>query len=153
MLRWPHDLLEPRVEFMLVKGVRTVPIRVRVCGNDTGEASPVFMGAPLKAHWGLPDPADVEGDEAAVGAAFEQTWHWLEMRSGAARPPDRSDGSATPDNRAWQDWHDGRRSLIGTAKGMLAQHKYPRPLILRLLTQSIKYAGTNDRNSPQARRL
>lgn len=38
------------------------------------------MGAPLKAHWGLPDPADVEGSEADVDAAFEQTWRWLEMR-------------------------------------------------------------------------
>jgi arsenate reductase (thioredoxin) len=51
-----------------------------VCGNAAGEVCPVFAGAPFKAHWGLPDPADVEGDEAAVDVAFEQTWAWLEMR-------------------------------------------------------------------------
>ena len=38
------------------------------------------MGAPLKAHWGLPDPADVEGDEAAEDMVFEQTWLSLVAR-------------------------------------------------------------------------
>lgn len=57
-----------------------VDLAITVCGNAAGEACPVFMGAPLKAHWGLPDPADVEGDDAAIDAAFEQTWNWLEMR-------------------------------------------------------------------------
>lgn len=57
-----------------------IDLAITVCGNAAGEACPVFAGAPIKAHWGLPDPADVEGDEAAVDAAFEQTWDWLEMR-------------------------------------------------------------------------
>ncbi len=63
-------------------GVDAPPIdlAITVCGNAAGEACPVFMGAPLKAHWGLPDPADVEGSDAEVDAAFEQTWRWLEMR-------------------------------------------------------------------------
>ena len=57
-----------------------VDLAITVCGNAAGEACPVFMGAPLKAHWGLPDPADVHGSEAEVDAAFAQTWRWLEMR-------------------------------------------------------------------------
>ena len=60
-----------------------IDLAITVCGNAAGEACPVFMGAPLKAHWGLPDPADVEGGEAEVDAAFEQTWRWLEMRAAA----------------------------------------------------------------------
>ncbi len=64
-------------------GAPTIDLAITVCGNAAGEACPVFMGAPLKAHWGLPDPADVTGDDAAVDAAFEQTWHWLEMRAQA----------------------------------------------------------------------
>lgn len=60
-----------------------VDLAITVCGNAAGEACPVFMGAPIKAHWGLPDPADVDGDEATVDAAFEQTWNWLEMRIAA----------------------------------------------------------------------
>src|SRR3546814_11104469 len=58
----------------------TIDLAITVCGNAAGEACPVFMGAPLKAHWGLPDPAQVEGEEAVVDAAFEQTWQWLEQR-------------------------------------------------------------------------
>jgi arsenate reductase len=57
-----------------------IDIAITVCGNAAGEACPVFMGAPIKAHWGLPDPADVEGTEAEVDAAFEATWTALEAR-------------------------------------------------------------------------
>lgn len=60
-----------------------IDLAITVCGNAAGEACPVFLGAPLKAHWGLPDPADASGDEAAVDAAFEQTWSWLELRARA----------------------------------------------------------------------
>jgi arsenate reductase (thioredoxin) len=57
-----------------------IDLALTVCGNAAGEACPVFPGAPLRAHWGLPDPADVTGDDATVDAAFEQTWHWLGLR-------------------------------------------------------------------------
>lgn len=65
------------------EGAPPIDLAITVCGNAAGEACPVFLGAPLKAHWGLPDPADVEGDDAAIDAAFEQTWAWLEMRAAA----------------------------------------------------------------------
>jgi arsenate reductase len=61
-------------------GAPPIDLAITVCGNAAGEACPVFMGAPLKAHWGLPDPADVEGDDAMVDAAFEQTWERLDQR-------------------------------------------------------------------------
>lgn len=57
-----------------------IDLAITVCGNAAGEACPVFLGSPLKAHWGLPDPADVTGSEAQVDAAFEETWRLLEMR-------------------------------------------------------------------------
>lgn len=57
-----------------------IDLAITVCGNAAGEVCPVFTGAPLKAHWGLPDPADIAGDDTKVDAAFEQTWAWLELR-------------------------------------------------------------------------
>lgn len=64
-------------------GAPPIDLAITVCGNAAEEACPVFMGAPIKAHWGLPDPADVEGDEAVVDAAFAQTWDLLDMRVSA----------------------------------------------------------------------
>jgi arsenate reductase (thioredoxin) len=57
-----------------------IDVAITVCGNAAGETCPVFLGAPLKAHWGLPDPADVTGDDAAVDFAFEETWRLLDLR-------------------------------------------------------------------------
>ena len=57
-----------------------IDLAITVCGNAAGEACPVFPGTPLRAHWGLPDPADLTGTEAEVDAAFEETWRLLDMR-------------------------------------------------------------------------
>ncbi|HCF24552.1 MULTISPECIES: arsenate reductase ArsC [unclassified Novosphingobium] len=57
-----------------------IDLAITVCGNAAGEVCPAFPGTPLRAHWGLPDPADVTGGDAAVDAAFAETWRLLEMR-------------------------------------------------------------------------
>ncbi|MFN4020826.1 MAG: arsenate reductase ArsC [Erythrobacter sp.] len=70
-------------------GAPPIDLAITVCGNAAGEACPVFPGSPLKAHWGLPDPADVTGSEAEIDAAFEETWRLLEMRVRAFLALDR----------------------------------------------------------------
>lgn len=50
-----------------------------VCDNAAGEACPLWLGKPATAHWGIPDPAHVEGDEARR-AAFKRTAEQLARR-------------------------------------------------------------------------
>jgi arsenate reductase len=55
-------------------------IVITVCDKAAGEACPVYFGPALKAHWGLEDPSEVTGDEAAVSAAFHSTLARIETR-------------------------------------------------------------------------
>lgn len=57
-----------------------IDLAITVCDNAAQESCPVFMSAPVKAHWGLPDPEDMMGDDPTVDAAFEATWLALELR-------------------------------------------------------------------------
>jgi len=50
-----------------------------VCDNAAGKVCPVWYGAPMTAHWGIPDPAHIEGDEARR-AAFNQAAEQLARR-------------------------------------------------------------------------
>jgi arsenate reductase len=50
-----------------------------VCDNAAGEACPLWLGHPATAHWGIPDPAHIEGDEARR-AAFNKAAEQLARR-------------------------------------------------------------------------
>ncbi len=51
-----------------------------VCDQAAGEVCPVWPGQPITAHWGVPDPAAVEGKDALRMLAFRETFALLERR-------------------------------------------------------------------------
>jgi len=55
-------------------------IVITVCDKAAGETCPVYFGPALKAHWGLEDPSDVQGDETQIDAAFHATLAIIERR-------------------------------------------------------------------------
>ena len=65
-LAWPNA---PRLDFVFT-----------VCDNAAAEVCPVWPGQPLTAHWGVADPAAVEGSETQIWLAFRQAFRELENR-------------------------------------------------------------------------
>ncbi|MFZ5670311.1 MAG: arsenate reductase ArsC [Pseudomonadota bacterium] len=51
-----------------------------VCDNAAGEVCPIWPGQPMTAHWGVPDPAAVQGAEAEIAAAFADVYGRLHNR-------------------------------------------------------------------------
>ena len=56
---------------------------ITVCDNAAGEVCPVWPGQPMTAHWGLPDPAAMEGTEVEKSLAFADTYRMLNNRISA----------------------------------------------------------------------
>jgi arsenate reductase (thioredoxin) len=51
-----------------------------VCDNAAGEVCPMWPGQPITAHWGIPDPAAVEGTDDQKRRAFDDAFRILERR-------------------------------------------------------------------------
>lgn len=51
-----------------------------VCDQAAGEVCPVWPGQPMTAHWGMPDPAAVEGTDEAIRKAFLDTFITMKRR-------------------------------------------------------------------------
>jgi arsenate reductase len=51
-----------------------------VCDQAAGEVCPIWPGNPVTAHWGMPDPAAVEGSEAVQMDAFRRAHRELDHR-------------------------------------------------------------------------
>lgn len=51
-----------------------------VCDNAAGEVCPIWPGQPMTAHWGIPDPAAVEGSDEVKHKAFGEACRLLLTR-------------------------------------------------------------------------
>ena len=59
----------PRLDFVIT-----------VCDKAAGEVCPVWPGQPMTAHWGIPDPAAVEGSDEAKRHAMVEAMNQLQRR-------------------------------------------------------------------------
>lgn len=85
-----------------------------VCDQAAGEVCPVWLGNPVTAHWGVPDPATVNGTEAEQRRAFREAYVIIENRIKlfVALPIEKLDGTsltsaATGRPQSWS-YHDIR---------------------------------------------
>ena len=53
------------------------------CDHAAGEVCPIWPGQPMTAHWGIEDPAAVEGPEFKQRAAFEDSLRFMRNRIAA----------------------------------------------------------------------
>jgi arsenate reductase len=51
-----------------------------VCDNAAGETCPIWPGQPMTAHWGIEDPAEVQGTAIEKEAAFVAAFRYLKNR-------------------------------------------------------------------------
>lgn len=52
---------------------------ISVCANAAGETCPAYLGPVLRAHWGVADPAQAQGSEPAIEAAFSLAYQRLRV--------------------------------------------------------------------------
>lgn len=53
---------------------------ITVCDNAAGEVCPVWLGQPVTAHWGFPDPSRVQGSDDEKRKAFREVMLGLKQR-------------------------------------------------------------------------
>ena len=80
-LRLPTDgLFSKSWDLYAVAGAPQMDFIFTVCDSAAGEACPAWPGQPMTAHWGIPDPAAVEGSGIEKRTAFRQAYAALENR-------------------------------------------------------------------------
>lgn len=55
-------------------------IVITVCDSAAGETCPLWPGSPIKAHWGIPDPAGKGNTAQERRSAFEEAYRLIELR-------------------------------------------------------------------------
>lgn len=86
---------KPWEEFAL-PGAPALDFVFTVCDNAAGEACPIWPGQPISAHWGVEDPAAVQGSDEQKRRAFTTAFNQLRNRISmfASLPLEKLDGIA-----------------------------------------------------------
>jgi arsenate reductase (thioredoxin) len=63
-----------------VPGAPALDFVFTVCDSAAGEACPLWPGQPMTAHWGIEDPAAVEGTDIDKQRAFNEAFRYLRNR-------------------------------------------------------------------------
>jgi arsenate reductase len=58
----------------------TPDVVITVCSNAAGETCPAYLGAVVRAHWGVEDPARVTGTDQQIDDAFKAAYRVLRTR-------------------------------------------------------------------------
>ena len=61
-------------------GAPEMNLVITVCDNAAGEVCPIWPGHPTTAHWGISDPASVEGSGSEKQEAFRQALRYMKTR-------------------------------------------------------------------------
>ncbi len=83
-------------------GAPEIDIVITVCDNAAGESCPVWSGAPVTAHWGIPDPAGA----SEPGPAFDAAYAALRRRVNAMLAVPLEDFDARQRRDALERIHD-----------------------------------------------
>ena len=91
-----NDLRSKAWDEFAVPGAPRLDFVFTVCDNAAGEVCPIWPGQPISAHWGVEDPAAVEGSDEAKRRAFTTAFNKLRNRITmfASLPLDKLDGLA-----------------------------------------------------------
>jgi arsenate reductase (thioredoxin) len=90
------DLRSKNWDEFAVPGAPPMDFVFTVCDNAAGEVCPVWPGKPMTAHWGIEDPAAVEGSDEDKRRAFLKAFTEMNRRISlfASLPLDKLDAMA-----------------------------------------------------------
>lgn len=76
----PSDFRSKSWDEFARTGAPELDFVITVCDNAAGEVCPVWPGQPMSAHWGISDPAEIEGTYVEQAAAFAEAAKQLGTR-------------------------------------------------------------------------